>query len=603
MASTVITLKNFHILKSFKWAVSSTHLRQSFSSLKCRKLLFNHKTFPSLGYLSSPKNFSSKASFETRGNATYETKGLDASRPLDRRDHRADNDPDEFEGFEEGEEDTTKSLLSATVTPELEQEILGGKSALKFKNVLYEIVKLENKKYPFPLPTELTVDQWRTLLSFDDPVTRMYYLDNLRWTETKEEKLEDLKVFTLEELHTMDRQNSSPISEQITEEMIEKACGVSGDDEESRRRINLLLMVHEMQRQKGEKMPISINLRDLENVAKEMKGERQILKYLDYMNIKELRKMSDFIQRRCTLAKSEPAKAERLENISKEPHLYYGLGQNCILLRTADRTMDKVHNWNAIREFNDWGTPLVIDFSFLAGYRTTGSSMKSLLYSEMPYSITNNRMAEQPFQLHFTGVTTELQVHMEKVSPGISSISSCVNITDKNVVDMFDPERLVYLSPDSRNDLKEINPDDVYVIGGIIDKHDRQPLTLSRAKRQGIRHARFPMKRIMNLKAELNIDTCVAVMCDMKASQDWFYSLRWVPSRYFANRIKDIENPNPEHQLAYRCHRALSPTIGDKDRSARMRIINAKKYREMYQRIAKANSREEMDQIMQELVV
>jgi hypothetical protein len=35
---------------------------------------------------------------------------------------------------------------------------------------------------------------------------------------------------------------------------------------------------------------------------------------------------------------------------------------------------------------------------------------------------------------------------------------------------MFPPEKLVYLSPDSRNDLKYFNPDDIYVIGGLVDR-------------------------------------------------------------------------------------------------------------------------------------
>ena len=35
---------------------------------------------------------------------------------------------------------------------------------------------------------------------------------------------------------------------------------------------------------------------------------------------------------------------------------------------------------------------------------------------------------------------------------------------------MFPTEQMVYLSPDSHNDLHKFNPNDIYVIGGIIDK-------------------------------------------------------------------------------------------------------------------------------------
>ena len=78
----------------------------------------------------------------------------------------------------------------------------------------------------------------------------------------------------------------------------------------------------------------------------------------------------------------------------------------------------------------------------------------------------------------------------------------------------------MYLSPDSRNDLGRYNEDDVYVIGGIIDRgEDRAPLTLASAKKNKIRHARFPMKKVIGLTADLNVEVCVAIMNDLKASQ------------------------------------------------------------------------------------
>ena len=35
---------------------------------------------------------------------------------------------------------------------------------------------------------------------------------------------------------------------------------------------------------------------------------------------------------------------------------------------------------------------------------------------------------------------------------------------------MFPTERMVYLSPDSKNDLKCYDPNDIYIIGGIVDR-------------------------------------------------------------------------------------------------------------------------------------
>lgn len=53
----------------------------------------------------------------------------------------------------------------------------------------------------------------------------------------------------------------------------------------------------------------------------------------------------------------------------------------------------------------------------------------------------------------------------------------------------------LYLTPDSRTDLLEYNPDDVYIIGGIVETAGDVPYTLTKAKKLGIRHARLPTKR------------------------------------------------------------------------------------------------------------
>ena len=48
---------------------------------------------------------------------------------------------------------------------------------------------------------------------------------------------------------------------------------------------------------------------------------------------------------------------------------------------------------------------------------------------------------------------------------------------------------------------------------------DKSLFLSAAAKRDGIRHARFPMKQVLGLKAELNVETCVAIMADYKYSQ------------------------------------------------------------------------------------
>ena len=84
-----------------------------------------------------------------------------------------------------------------------------------------------------------------------------------------------------------------------------------------------------------------------------------------------------------------------------------------------------------------------------------------------------NKEAKTPFPLYLTGVSPEIQDWL-KTNYVIDETGANfpVEITEKHQTELFPKERLVYLSPDSKNDLMEFDDDDIYVIGGIIDKGD-----------------------------------------------------------------------------------------------------------------------------------
>ena len=212
-----------------------------------------------------------------------------------------------------------------------------------------------------------------------------------------------------------------------------------------------------------------------------------------------------------------------------------------------------------------------------------------------------NKEAKTPFPLHFTGVSPELQKWMKRfyfIDEDGSNFP--VEITEKHQTELFPKEKLVYLSPDSKNDLWQFDDDDIYVIGGLIDKgQDYAPLTLANAKRNKIRHARFPMRRTIGLAPDLNVETCIAIMNDMKFSNDWFYSFRWVPSRFFYHRASE-PGATHQHRLSYRAHQALSPpNAGDGGKYDQLQALSPRHYRELYRRIMESQSREETNKILE----
>ncbi|NXU68175.1 TM10B methyltransferase, partial [Horornis vulcanius] len=77
---------------------------------------------------------------------------------------------------------------------------------------------------------------------------------------------------------------------------------------------------------------------------------------------------------------------------------------------------------------------------------------------------------------------------------------SCVfemDTTPESYLDLFPLEAIVYLTPDSENVLEDINPDKVYVLGGLVDESIHKQLTLRRAREQCLQTARLPIREYM----------------------------------------------------------------------------------------------------------
>jgi len=506
----------------------------------------------------------------------------------------------EFRTKEENEksEDSIKcgvnECLSNSVTKELEDEIIGDKLGLKFalKQALSEINNLEKKQ--MPLPTSMELLRWKQLISLTDFRARFHFLEALTF-----------ETMTYEEILALDEKMSNPI--EISEEMIVEAVG---EDEEARKKINLYLMHVEFMRQNGEIVPYELRLKDLKEISG-LRNQNQMKKHINFLNSNWFKKNKDTIRKRKTQMHHPEKKNQKKEDMKTCEHLYYGLGANIIQLRLGEDHFRRYYNWQGIREFNI-GTPLVVDFSYIKDLHSK-RHVKGVINKEANLAIHHNRSSHAPFALHFTGVEPDLREKMEALQSitDENRVNMPVEITEKHQLDLFPKEKLVYLSPDSRNDLMRYNDDDIYVIGGIIDKgDDRAPLTLANAKKERIRHARFPMKKVIGVSADLNVETCVAIMNDLKASQDWFYALRWVPARFFANRLRTGHSYNnkaynlEEQKLQYRAHKALSPTSNiSSEVMERNRRLTAKQYRTMYTKVMQCKTLEEMNILLETLKI
>lgn len=87
------------------------------------------------------------------------------------------------------------------------------------------------------------------------------------------------------------------------------------------------------------------------------------------------------------------------------------------------------------------------------------------------------------------------------------------------------PGRVVILTPDSEVELDAVEDDDVFVIGGIVDRSVRRGQTLRTAQDLGVRHARLPIATALASEGEeiavgsvLNVDTVAEAIMRRKVS-------------------------------------------------------------------------------------
>jgi len=101
---------------------------------------------------------------------------------------------------------------------------------------------------------------------------------------------------------------------------------------------------------------------------------------------------------------------------------------------------------------------------------------------------------------------------------------------------------LVYLTADSPFEVSTLNENDVYIIGGFIDRNRHKLKTLQKAEALGIRHARLPINDFPQMKSSsvLTVNQCFEILVTQLEVNDWKQTIeRSVPRRKMAATVKE----------------------------------------------------------------
>ncbi|KAM9717344.1 tRNA methyltransferase 10 homolog B [Menidia menidia] len=109
----------------------------------------------------------------------------------------------------------------------------------------------------------------------------------------------------------------------------------------------------------------------------------------------------------------------------------------------------------------------------------------------------SNRKSRRPFHLFLTELRAGGRLHRECVRMNDGFLNYTMEITEESCLDLFPPETVVYLTPDAEEALETVDPDKVYVLGGLVDESIQKKLSLGRASLLGVKTARLPLDEHM----------------------------------------------------------------------------------------------------------
>ena len=395
----------------------------------------------------------------------------------------------------------------------------------------------------YPLPDQLTESQWHQILKYETNRTITLYMFAISDGQDNDPEV-------LKELEDINEYPSKPLT--VDDELLNKML----DNDQHRERWQYIRSVYETMQMEGSELWPFPTEREIASLlaAKSNTELKSCFTYLAKVRLKDLK---DVIDKRAANVKGMKIKAD-FEDAEERGEIVYSQSRNSIFQRFTDNKMKYWNDYTVFRSIGqDWGQDLVIDMSYynLMSYR----EQKSLAYRELLYAVRYNRECPEPFHLHFTNFDAKSMTQVVKAKLDINELIPDT-FTDKCPTELFDPSRLVYLSPNSK-DYYEYNPDDICIIGGLVDNSIQSKVSLAKAKTLSIRHAKIPTKPVLGFECVLNVETMVAIMLDYNRTRDWNYALRWVPARFLKNNY--LKQPYTFRQeYAYLTHKKLSPSDG-----------------------------------------
>ncbi|XP_060529738.1 mitochondrial ribonuclease P protein 1 homolog [Cylas formicarius] len=325
---------------------------------------------------------------------------------------------------------------------------------------------------------------------------------------------------------------------------------ITGGNKDMEHKLKIIMLETEVMRQEGHLVPdnnffTTSMWKELMTLNSKSARTRHLHYLFKISKIKENRKAKKLEKKMLYEQERAKMEGEERKNLPIEEHaLRYGLCYNNLFLRFYDTTINNLYNYRLIQAMQ-FGQKLVID----CGYEQNMTKLENHNCAKQAMlSFAQNRIGKDPFDIHFCNMNREGEFGkmMKKYFPTIDEPSFPLNIHEKSYLDLYPKEDLIYLTPHCQQEMVEYDPHAIYIIGGIVDKSNHAPLSLAKAKKEGIKMYKFPLDRYLHWGAgsgkSLTLNHCVSIMMDIKNTGNWEYALRHVPKRKLVDTY--VSSPN-----------------------------------------------------------
>ncbi|EDW02745.1 mitochondrial ribonuclease P protein 1 homolog [Drosophila grimshawi] len=272
------------------------------------------------------------------------------------------------------------------------------------------------------------------------------------------------------------------------------------------------------------------------------------IKYYAFLWQIQMKKKSDKEKKALRADATEQRIADLRKQREENTHIIYGLAHTSMFLRIYDTTINHWLN-NRLTRSMQFAPKMVLDCSYDASMNNRESSNAA---KQLMLCFAENRAHDEPFDLHYCNTNFEgrCMQYLKRYIPTMLSPEFPMNVHTKCFTELFPKEQLVYLTPHCREDLKTYNPDDIYIVGAMVDTVNNDPLSLAKAKRLGLRMARLPLDRYLQWGSgsgkSLTLNQMINIMLDLKKTGDWNAALQHVPRR----KVIDLATQQADNRQA-----------------------------------------------------